>query len=58
MLPPTQRCRPSASGGPPRWSGGTKLPPTVSRRYLSFAEREGIALWRAQDVGVREIARR
>jgi IS30 family transposase len=36
--------------------------PTVSRaplsgRYLSFAEREEIAILRAQDVGVREIAR-
>ncbi|MCE0488070.1 IS30 family transposase [Ornithinimicrobium sediminis] len=29
-----------------------------SGRYLSFAEREEIALWRAQDHGVREIARR
>lgn len=29
----------------------------VSKRYLSFAEREEIALLRAQDVGVREIAR-
>jgi DNA-binding CsgD family transcriptional regulator len=29
-----------------------------SGRYLSFAEREEIALWRARDVGVREIARR
>ena len=37
---------------------GPNLPPTVSGRYLSFAEREDIALWRAQDVGVREIARR
>jgi IS30 family transposase len=37
--------------------------PTVSRaplsgRYLSFAEREEIAILRAQDVGVRETARR
>src|SRR5215218_4033443 len=37
--------------------------PTVSRaplsgRYLSFAEREEIAIFRAQDVGGREIARR
>src|SRR6266540_3070781 len=37
--------------------------PTVSRaplsgRYLSFAEREEVAILRAQDVGVREIARR
>jgi IS30 family transposase len=37
--------------------------PTVSRaplsgRYLSFAEREEVAILRVQDVGVREIARR
>src|SRR3954447_12514952 len=30
----------------------------LSGRYLSFAEREEIALLRAQHVGVREIARR
>ena len=30
----------------------------VAGRYLSFAEREEIGLLRAQDVGVREIARR
>lgn len=30
----------------------------ISGRYLSFAEREEIALLRAQDMGVREIARR
>jgi IS30 family transposase len=30
----------------------------VSGRYLSFREREDIAVWRAQDAGVREIARR
>ena len=30
----------------------------ISGRYLSFAEREEIALLRAQDVGLREIARR
>ena len=34
------------------------LAPTVSGRYLSFAEREEIAILRAQDVGVRAIARR
>jgi hypothetical protein len=34
------------------------LPPTVSGRYLSFSEREDIALLRAQSHGVREIARR
>lgn len=31
---------------------------TVSGRYLSFAEREEIALLRVQGAGVREIARR
>ena len=30
----------------------------LSGRYLSFAEREEIALWRAQGLGVREVARR
>ena len=43
-----------------RHAGGVNpcLPPTVSGRYLSFSEREDIALLRAQGVGVREIARR
>jgi IS30 family transposase len=46
-----------------RWfrnAGGVnpRLIPTVSGRYLSPAERENIALWRAQNTGVREIARR
>jgi putative transposase len=30
----------------------------LSGRYLTYTEREEIALWRAQDFGVREIARR
>ena len=30
----------------------------VTGRYLSFEEREEIAVWKAQDAGVREIARR
>src|SRR4051794_14282528 len=30
----------------------------LSGRYLTFAEREEIALWRARGLGVREIARR
>ncbi|GJF34436.1 hypothetical protein KNE206_71360 [Kitasatospora sp. NE20-6] len=30
----------------------------LSGRYLSFAEREETAIWKAQDIGVREIARR
>src|SRR5690349_20771658 len=30
----------------------------LSGRYLSFAEREEITLWRAQGSGVREVARR
>jgi len=43
-----------------RHAGGVNpcLPPTVSGRYLSFTEREDIALLRAQGLGVREIARR
>ena len=43
-----------------RHAGGVNpcLPPTVTGRYLSFSEREDIAIWRAQKVGVREIARR
>jgi transposase, IS30 family len=43
-----------------RHAGGVNpcLPPSVSGRYLSFAEREDIAIWHAQKVGVREIARR
>src|SRR6516164_2643776 len=43
-----------------RHAGGVNpcLPSTVSGRYLSFTEREDIAIWRAQKIGVREIARR
>ena len=43
-----------------RHAGGVnpRLAVDVSGRYLSFAEREDIAIWRAQSVGVREIARR
>jgi IS30 family transposase len=43
-----------------RHAGGVNpcLPPTVSGRYLSFSEREDIAIWRAQKLGAREIARR
>lgn len=43
-----------------RHAGGVKptLPPAVSGRYLSFDEREDIALLKAQQLGVREIARR
>jgi transposase, IS30 family len=43
-----------------RHAGGVNpcLPPTVSGRYLSFSEREDIALLRAKGLGVREIARR
>jgi hypothetical protein len=45
-----------AGGMPP----STFAPPAKPRsvRYLSFADREEIALWRAQGSGVREIARR
>jgi IS30 family transposase len=43
-----------------RQAGGVapNLPPAVSGRFLSFAERENIAIWHAQKAGVREIARR
>lgn len=43
-----------------RHAGGVapSLAPTVSGRYLSFAERENITVWRAQNLGVREIARK
>ena len=43
-----------------RHGGGVNpgLCSTVSGRYLSFGEREEIALFRAQGLGVREIARR
>jgi transposase, IS30 family len=43
-----------------RHAGGVRpnLSATVSGRYLSFREREDIAVWRGQDAGVREIARR
>lgn len=43
-----------------RHAGGVNpcLPPTVTGRYLSFSEREDIAIWHAQKLGVREIARR
>jgi IS30 family transposase len=43
-----------------RHAGGVNpcLPPTVTGRYLSFAEREDIAIWRAEKLRVREIARR
>ncbi len=43
-----------------RHAGGVNpcLPSTVTGRYLSFSEREDIAIWRAQKLGVREIAER
>ena len=43
-----------------RHAGGVNphLAPTVTGRFLSFAEREDVAIWRAQQLGVREIARR
>jgi IS30 family transposase len=44
-----------AGGMPPSTLGRSSHPP--SGRYLSFAEREEIALWRAQGHGVREVAR-
>jgi AraC-like DNA-binding protein len=43
-----------------RHAGGVNpcLPPAVSGRYLSFSEREDIAILRARGLGVREVARR
>ncbi len=43
-----------------RHAGGVnpQLSPTVSGRYISSSEREDSALWRAQEIGIREIARR
>lgn len=62
----TEHAANEAGVSPPvafRWfrhAGGVNpcLSPKVSGRYLSFVEREGIALLRAQGFGVREIARR
>ncbi len=45
-----------AGGMPPSTLARSSKPPT--ERHLSFAEREEIALWRAQGHGVREVARR
>src|SRR4051812_27566527 len=45
-----------AGGMPPSHLAPAAKP--LSGRYLSFAEREEIAIWRAQRHGVREIARR
>src|SRR5918998_2434898 len=45
-----------AGGMPPSHLSRSSKPP--SGPYLSFAEREEIALWRAQGFGVREVARR
>jgi IS30 family transposase len=45
-----------AGGMPPAALAPSSKPP--SGRHLSFAEREELALWRAQGHGVREIARR
>ena len=45
-----------AGGMPPSHLAPAAKP--LSGRYLSFADREEIAIWRAQRHGVREIARR
>src|SRR5919205_959821 len=45
-----------AGGMPPSTLARSSEPP--SGRYLSLADREEIALWRAQGHGVREVARR
>jgi IS30 family transposase len=48
----------SGPGGSGRLAGCRSCWPQVSGRYLSFAEREEIAILHAQQLGVREIARR
>jgi IS30 family transposase len=45
-----------AGGMAPSHLSGSSKP--LSGRYLTFAEREEIALWRVRGLGVREIARR
>jgi IS30 family transposase len=45
-----------AGGMPPSTLGRSSK--ALSGRYLSFADREEVALWRAQGHGVREVARR
>src|SRR4051812_755038 len=50
-----RRFRQAGGMAPSHLSPSSKPP---SGRYLSFAEREEIALWRAQGLGVREAARR
>ena len=40
------------------WRMPTFMLGSISGRYLSFAEREEIAMFKAQGAGVREIARR
>src|SRR3954453_21699121 len=50
------RCFREAGGMPPAALAPSSKP--LSGRYLSFAEREEIALCRAQGQGVREVARR
>ena len=42
-----------------RHAGGVNpcLPQTVTGRYLSFSEREDIAIWHAQEIGVRDARR-
>ena len=56
-----QACGVSQPLGTCGFRGAGGMPPMTlsfsSRRYLSFAEREEIALLRAQQCGVREIAR-
>ena len=51
----TRWFREAGGMAPSHLSRSSKL---LSGRYLTFAEREEIALWRAQGLGVREVARR
>jgi hypothetical protein len=53
-------CHPRSGHGGSGHAGGVdpNLARSVSGRFLSFAEREDIAVWHAQSLGVREIAPR
>ena len=54
----TGRCSLVSGGGRHATIFSCAIYEAAERRYLTFAEREEIALWRAQSHGVREVARR
>ena len=58
MQQPSEGARGRDTVVPRRWRHAADHLAPLSGRYLSFAEREEIALLHAQQLGVREIARR